>query len=254
LSDESVEAIEHIGTNSIPYLLKALDYEGLPTWQEILAYGFDITYFKRLQDRKSQVPWAAVAAFGVLGTQASPAIPELAGMMATNPAAAQFAASALGEIGDKAIPVLLDCLTNSQAHAPSATNNLELAWECLGESATSTVPVLLDYVQDNDAQLADTCAQILATLLDGETGTETIIPALCTNLASPKPAVRRRAVDALGQYDNAGPRVLQLLRQALHDPDADVRRAAQEAVANLKDSHPPMTNPNSSDKISDAVH
>src|SRR5947209_3349861 len=67
---ETEEAIRHIGTNSLPYLLKWISYE--PTPWRIKLYQTEGAFFKKgpnafLQDRQMLLSAGAARAFGPLG-------------------------------------------------------------------------------------------------------------------------------------------------------------------------------------------
>jgi hypothetical protein len=103
------EAIQHIGTNALPLLMKQFQSTG-SRFQYYLNMVFaKIPRFKfrfaTLDDRIRQASWGIDA----LGPIAKPAIPELRGLLLSNPG---YVPSALAGIGPDAVPALQDCLTN----------------------------------------------------------------------------------------------------------------------------------------------
>jgi hypothetical protein len=112
-SSENVDAIQQIGTNALPLLLKWIQYEQ-PSWRK---RGY-IVYSKlpsRLQ-RSATGDWilglefesrklGARNAFYHLGPQASNAVPDLY-VLTLNPRTSQKAFECLEAIGDPAVPAL----------------------------------------------------------------------------------------------------------------------------------------------------
>jgi hypothetical protein len=109
----TVDAIQHIGTNALPFLLKWIQYEQ-PSWRR-RAYTVYSKLPNRLQgpatgdwilgleseDRKN----GARKAFYHLGPQASTAVADLY-VLALNPKTSRIAFECLEGIGDPAVPAL----------------------------------------------------------------------------------------------------------------------------------------------------
>ena len=86
---EAAGAVRHIGTNALPWLLRWVRYEQ-PRWQgmvyslmEKMPPPLRIRFLmKRLDPFGAERPYTlAIFAFGILGEQASPAVPELERLM-----------------------------------------------------------------------------------------------------------------------------------------------------------------------------
>jgi HEAT repeat protein len=112
-------AIQSMGTNALPYLLECISYEP-PRWRREIRKRLpdefaDNGKVQGLVDGQAHDrARAAVLAFAMLGTNASPAIPELVSLMqdTNTPYRAVLAMVALGEIGDAGFPALTNALSN----------------------------------------------------------------------------------------------------------------------------------------------
>src|SRR6266404_1973707 len=79
---ETDEAIRHIGSNAVPFLLDWIRYEP-PAWKAKLYNTVNSLLEKlqcewRLSDEQALLAWGASGAFADLGPEANGAIPELA--------------------------------------------------------------------------------------------------------------------------------------------------------------------------------
>lgn len=107
------DAVRHIGTNALPWLLQDVAYER-PQWRKKLAratpnrFDWATGWIPPNHDGTSR----AILGFTILGTNAAPAIPVLARLM-NNPTvnvSSKRAIYALWAIGDPALPVLAAAL------------------------------------------------------------------------------------------------------------------------------------------------
>jgi hypothetical protein len=137
-------AIRHIGTNALPYLMEWIECGDPGKRNKIesalarlipgVARVLDARRFRK-SVRASQTVWA----FRVLGSQASPAIPELVKLAGSTNMGISFHASyALRGIGKDAVPGLLGLTQASNGLTRfMATNALEeIAPAVLGKSGT----------------------------------------------------------------------------------------------------------------------
>ncbi len=153
------EAIRHIGTNSLPYLVKWLRYEP-PGW-EFKLYGIVDKNFKKNPDdlfirwdRPTALAIGADQALRILGPQAEPAIADLSQMLHEQKSvrSAMSAAATLQQMGAAGWPPLLAAFTNQQA-----TRRVKLilthTMGDYGTNARATVPVLMQLLQDADPRV-----------------------------------------------------------------------------------------------------
>ncbi len=198
------EAIRHMGTNAIPYLLremKASDSALKIKFRELVSKQIFVSIpFTGAISRKLR----AVEAFKVLGSVGEPAIPELIrlleGAETSDPAAialagirgkSVYAGLALAGIGGKAIPVLINALAHSNGTVRSS------AAFALGTTRSER---------------------------------ERVVPALIHSLGDKELWVRRHAVSALGEIHQEAALVVPALMECLEDSDTMVRFNACHAL------------------------
>jgi hypothetical protein len=116
------DAIRHIGTNALPWLVRWLRYEEpawkrkgremTGNWPRPLRLGF--LWESAVSDEVSHAK--AVVGFKILGPAAGPAVPELAGLIRSeNSSVAMGAMYSLGSIGQESLPPLLALLADPEA-------------------------------------------------------------------------------------------------------------------------------------------
>jgi hypothetical protein len=201
---EAKEALEHIGTNAIPFLLRWIGGEPAPLPAPgIFSQPDHVPPASRQQ--ADHAPWGtssvqsegAMQAFRILGPAARPAIPELARLVAKD---ALLALPALVAIGPEAAPVLLTMATNKAYASFSRGGALGAAVSLMGTNAQALLPLLLQYAEEGDQWLA-------------------------------VPAVR-----ALGAVGAGRPEALAVLERSLQDPRRyGWRSTTLDAVAALGD-------------------
>src|ERR1043165_3334350 len=119
-TEEAADAIRHIGTNAIPYLLKWIKYDP-PSWKNKLYKALNFTFERvnrdwMLQDEQRDRADRATMAFRALGSEAEGAIPELTRRM-NDPKANRSATRAVEVLADlrtSGLPPLLAAITNKQ--------------------------------------------------------------------------------------------------------------------------------------------
>ena len=250
LKNEDADAIRHMGTNALPFLLK-WTREKPPHWRkQMAAIGRKMPYvISRYNSPASWIygdpgfsrPTAAAWAFWVLGSQASPAVPELTRIASdvTAPEVSQRAVFALGHIGKDGFGSLLAILSNPQQ---AAAVRARAAWfvsrDYMGTNSILAVPLLIQSLNDLDPFLEMVAADGLGDLA---LQPDSVVPALtvCLQGIYPPP-VRRAASDALGKF---GPRakaaVPALLKVARETPPVlglfatnALRKIAPEVLTN----------------------
>jgi len=135
---DAQDAIQHMGTNAIPALLARVAYFRPP-------YGIHMP-------RERQVNLEAVSAFVVLGDQATPALPQLEGLMdSTNMDVALFAMLASSGAGSNAMPLFIKGLTNQFADVRNeAANYLTDSGSKFPEQQRQAIPLLVKLLNDPD--------------------------------------------------------------------------------------------------------
>jgi hypothetical protein len=166
----AVEAIQHYGTNALPFALRLIRTENSTLELKLMNWvgDFNLRQNKFYLDHGisyAQNKWVTgLEIFNVLGSNAAPAIPTLIGYLGEiSSSAANNATIALHHIGPSAIPELLILLTNENN---SAAN---LAAFCLGQygtNAVSAVPSLLKRLDDRNETVRQSAAHALAKISD----------------------------------------------------------------------------------------
>ena len=142
-----------------------------------------------------------------------------------------YAAAALGELGEtKAIPELANVLARWKTLEHEDTKFLEAIVESLGKLGdTVAVPALIPLLKSQQHGVLLKTVLALKKLRDPSAA-----QALITLLHVPKPAVRRRVMETLGQTGDVS--LVPLIGESLRDDDAlEVRAAAAHALGELKD-------------------
>jgi len=231
----SEDAIRHIGTNALPYLLEWIAYES-PQWSrglDKLPPWLQDNWISRSIGLKATRASAALYAFAALGPEAKPAIPELARRMMEYDGG-YSAGLALALIGGEALPALLIVQTNQN---PDLRGSAVHFISQMGSNALPAVPVLTHCLQDPAFGVAAGAAVALGELhLDPVL----VVPALAASLQHSNSTVRRYAADALGHFGHEALPAVPGLLQACNDPDERVRWMATNAL--LKTAPEALTN------------
>jgi hypothetical protein len=197
---EAEEAIRHIGTNALPYLLKWIQYER-PPWKNALnrVTGGRLGRYDLLLEYRNDIrARQALEAFREVGPQACKAIPQLIRLMndPNRSATAQRAAIAIGHMGTNARPEL---------------------------------PRFIGLVTDTNTSPWATWLAITA-LGELKLEPQLVVPALTNCLLSSVNAIRFSAAQALGQFGGEARSAVPALVRALGDPYPDNQRSASNAL------------------------
>jgi hypothetical protein len=207
MSREAQNALHHIGTNAIPYLVQWVGYEP-PSWKTklyaIIQKTFHYTFIDHRSLARASRAEGATAALQTLGPKAEGAIPELA-TLANNPKAtnsARRATAVLSRLQGKLLSADIALMTNSSANVRLRSINLVVEQYLNGEwPGTSLSPALLVVVQrltDEDRNVRNAAAHGLGQL---HVKSRIAIPELMKLLKHPDPQIRILAADAIEQID-----------------------------------------------------
>lgn len=236
-SQQAADAVRHIGTNALPFLLSWIeDQQDPPPWRaRLLSYAWKpgspgreilLQTIAIREVRGTRAAWG----FEILGEAARPAIPDLVrvanqGRAGSSPAAT----AALAYLGKDALLPLLALMTNSSSLVRYQAYLSAPQMEYLGTNARPGVVLLIHYL--SDPSIARTAAEVLGWL---QLESDITVPALaecCTR--SSKPDLRRAAVFSLLMFGpSARPAVPELLKM-LNDPSVDVRTMATNALQRI---------------------
>jgi len=143
---QAADAVRHIGTNALPWLLEWTDYQP-PGWKmrlwtnppvAMLRTGYARSvYYWLLRSRASDREWPARSGFEILGSVARPALPELERRLADwqKPWRASLAMELYAQIeGPGSVPALVRALASTN------TDSRKAAAFCLATLSTNAAP------------------------------------------------------------------------------------------------------------------
>lgn len=205
LTDSAVE----VRRVAIGALLSASTGQGHnPPWKEAIPALLDAL---RSPDR--ELRWAAATVLGQLGTRVVPVLLDVLG----DPAIAPEVMQVLGNIGTAAIPALLDALQDHQDNDKRAL----AAREVLSRLGEPAVPGLIELLLSEDEMLRHHGSWTLRAI------GEPAIPALVNLLSGEDPALRAIAAEVLPQM---GEVTLPTLLTALQNTEAEARLPIIDAM------------------------
>jgi hypothetical protein len=228
-------AVQHVGTNAIPFLLRWIVYEWQPSKskQSIANFAFKIPFSRRLGpvsrwlysgDSLRFRASAAVNAFEALGPDASPAVPELTRIATTSSdqGPAHRAVDALCGIGSVGVPGLLGVMTNKHAVARFYTI---ISSQRLGTNAISVIPTLILCLKDREVAAA--AFEALGRL---KLEPQLVVPVLVDTVHHPDALMRSLALITLGDYGHEARFAVPAILPALADKDESVREYARSLL------------------------
>lgn len=230
---EATEAIQHIGTNAVSYLLDWIQYvepsgknERLIALNNILR---KINIDSVVGDEEQQRAECAKLAFVALGPDANAALPKLVALL-NDPKSDQIgdrAAHALATLGESGLPLLIAALTNQNA---TVRSRAALKMEHLGTKAYPAIPALIRTLKDDDRTVAWAASFTLSRL---RLEPNIVVPALMDHLQSSKPRYRIDAANSLARFAQDARPAVPALIIALKDPDPKVQEAASNALLRI---------------------
>lgn len=240
------DAVRHMGTNAIPWLLKSLTQRDSRFKMAVMrlvklqsVFKLHITPARVRQER-------VAAAFETLGPMAEPAIPALIELLA-DPDARRGALSSLSNIGQACVPPVVRALTNRDPAIKSG-----LVWVlydrypfATGEpakidrdQANVSAPILLEIL--TTAATAGTnwnfvaAAALVVNWIIPERVPKDVLPILISGLTDPQLPVRERAAFALRHIHKDPGLTVPALTMALDDPAEPVRTWASIGLRYFK--------------------
>jgi HEAT repeat protein/PBS lyase HEAT-like repeat-containing protein len=234
----AVIAIQKIGTNALPWLLKWRNYDGRPKQPVWKARILSAVHKSRLRllwkvriQRRIAGPGNMYAeslwGFGILGSAAKPAIPELSRLARTSES--YWALFALGKIGLEAVPALMDALDD-----PATPLRFEgfrfICADNQPDVPAAVVPRLVGMLDESDNRIVLSAAHTLARLKEE---TQRAASALAQCLESGDANIRYNAAEYLSALGTEGSNAVPQLLARLADPERRVREAATNALRSI---------------------
>jgi len=254
----AADAIQHMGTNALPCLVRWIAHEP-PAWKQKIG-----TFAARIPSRQIRqwyfendyYGFCAVKAFEVLGTNASPAVAQLEKILNRSGRgwSQEWAMDALSYIGKDAFPALLAALGTPNTNFKAAMCIREMAERGVDISPAIPALLLIDRATEERAKNFRKAnprgpefdyLYVMPRLLF-ENRPLFLIPALTNCLHHPNSDVRVEAAKALGRLGTEARQAVPALKEAL-----DVRViAVQEAAINALEKIAPEVLTNGASEVS----
>jgi hypothetical protein len=219
---EAKAAIDKIGTNAIPTLLKWTSYE-LPKLKAKLSPYFSTgDHFADAEE-----------AFHILGPVAHPAIPELTRLAITSAGEDRVmrCSRCLAYIGPEAVPALAAIISDYHGKARYYPIAVLAHYQIkFHTNAQAAVPALIKCLNDQDHRVQSVAVSVLGDLALSPSIT---IPALTNSLHSGYSDIRASAARGLGKFGTAARPGVSQLQFTLSDPDGRVREEATNAMKKI---------------------
>lgn len=215
---DAAEAIQRIGTNAIPILLKRIAYKD-SFWRRIVGPRFG----RRDVPHQAQMRATAVRGFEHLGSNAVSAIPDLVRLLG----AAPECALAMGGIGPAALPQLSSALTNAN---PEVRANAIAALRNLGDAASVALLTVATMAADPDYRVRLSAVLMLGDARPSARNKD----ALAGCLRDPEAVIRARSAEALGKYGADAISQTSDLAEPTNDPSKYVSAQARAALQKIQ--------------------
>lgn len=236
---QAADAIRHIGTNAVPFLLTWIRYETPPGKAERLAAlsrplnwlnkEFGAAGSWALRDSEADRATAAVSAFGVLGDQAHDAIPELTELLtSTNHTdGCNRAGQALANMPTFGLRLLATALTNSN---PTIRARAATSARYLSTNATPIIPALIQTLKDDDLWVALPASWSLSEL---HPEPHLLLPMLTECLRETNAVCRACAAHVLERIGAQARPAIPFLLTTLTDTNVAAHSAAYDALREI---------------------
>jgi hypothetical protein len=242
MSEEVTNAVRHIGTNAVPFLITWIDRQHEMSQWELRLYATAIGWRSGTPGKAALLAWLdprpsrgelSVWGFVILGPSARSAIPDLVRIANRGDRpSADIAVFYLRYLGIDALPPLLSIMThNANTTFPLRCGAIDSIGDMgyLGTNARPAIVLLIESL--NEPDVATRAATALGSLhLDNDVS----IPALIRCTRSTNDSLRKTGILSLGKFGrSAQAQVLPVLTKLLDDPDASIRYAATAALEQI---------------------
>jgi HEAT repeat protein len=260
------EAIQHMHTEALPFLLKWLREDPTVGLRRFLRVRSWLPPFlqtsrlvtrieRRLAAHQRDPNYRAAGSEGaliLLGKDARPAVPALLRMFSsTSPSYygsyygfhVYRAGNVLTGLGKEALPEVLAALSD-----PRCGNRVGLAlvvsgMQGIGESAAPAVPIICNNLQQTNTALRMDCVQALGNLaLMPELAIPALIGVLTNALGNNGVMFSRKCIEAIARFGVRGAKAVPALCNALKSPDGITTEEAAVALGKIG-AHAPMAVP-----------
>lgn len=216
--------VHSIGTNALPFYVTCLNHKPPPKWADkvddwIRDKTSGRAYLPQSKDRMLE----AQVCIEILGPAATPAIPDLARLLASEYSCGQ-ASLCLAAIGPAALPTLSNAVATSSN--PRVRYAALEALGSLGTGAQSASPLLWKIIQGTNSSAGFSLGDLaLRALVEIETNKNLLMPLLVKCLEDTNTAAG--AAYGLARVGTPG---IHMLLQAITNENSKIRSAAQAAL------------------------
>jgi hypothetical protein len=221
---EATNAVHHIGTNALPFLVKWISYK-IPSWRT-----GPIDHL--MQNSGTLRAYAALGGFEILGPEGGPAAPALNNVLGDwdkkSRATVERALFALSYMGNPGLAPLVSLVTNKSAppvYRREAAARIRESVTRLDTNASWTVPVLIGSF--NDREVARMIARVLGDL---RLEPALAVPALTRSLQNDNTLTAIESAKSLGNFGTNASVAVPELRKALNSNNEELRIAATNAL------------------------
>lgn len=217
-------AIRSIGTNAIPTLLRWTKSTRVRFGRSATGDDFYYSYSD-----------LAEGVFGILGPEATPAIPKLTQIINdrwTSEKVARAAARGIAAMGSNTVPVLIlfvDDHKNLNRHSAVLATAIVCSDSHINKARLSST--FIRWSRDEDEKVAVAATRELGWF---QTAPDVVIPSLFVCLGDKRAAVRINAIRSLTMYTNFAVKILPQIETRLTDNNATVREAATNGQRRLR--------------------
>ena len=231
VTDQSVErvvkAVQAIGTNAIPFLLRDMERKE-PRW---LGSAKTRAYKMKLMDQTHFWSWRlnrSMRGFRALGTNAAPALERLLALHDGESLASGSAGAALIALGPIAVPEL-----EKRLHATNSVTRGRAAGTLVffGPAAESAISSLLAMVDDTNNSARGTA---VGALMGINRQPERLVPVFRSLLGDSNAIIRVYAAGGLGRFGLSAKEAIPDLVQATNDPNPTVVNSARHALEQIE--------------------
>ncbi len=223
-------AIRAMGGRAIPFLLNELqvtDSKWKTQLNEWLYKNFD---WRPKSLPASERQYRAASGFSALGKIGEPAIPKIAALVSNSePAIAEAAVFALGSIeSEKTVPILISCLTNQNE---SVRSRAAFTFVFHPAIARLAVPSLISALNETNAFTVRMAAQALHFC---DQSSKEVIPALISKLSDSGRGARSAAAASLGSFGTNAMVALPALQQLSQSDQSGQIRGLGRAILRVQ--------------------
>jgi hypothetical protein len=233
-SKEAPAAVNSVGSNAVPFLLKWIPYEP-PPWRPVADRLLRSS--PRMPEERSErefLAWGADRAFWILGTRAVSALPELVRMMndPSRPETARRAAGTLRAFRTNSLPALLTVVDNpNHPCRTAAILALQIMRRDFGPALEPALPHLIQSLSPtNGTSIPGWAARALGEF---KSAPQLVVPALTGCFSRPDKYLRTSCAEALARIGAPAANALPALTNVLVDPDPEVSKAASNAILSI---------------------